>query len=224
MTLILVGGAVAVGEAMTLANVKTVVETVFDENKSKIVKYSISNINTAKYNTLAAKLGIKVEYVTCDEPELPVEERGPTYKWLDVAESDKCQISGYMQYLNDNVSTVLPVGHAFYDVASDHTSLNISDPRIGGSVGGGTDVLVAAKREYELHWKVDLVGVKMIIELKPEVKAEKNNIFQARTKLICANIISHKESVVVLLTDLNSRWVFFWVQEGMRSQISRNCI
>ncbi|OQR97411.1 Crinkler (CRN) family protein [Thraustotheca clavata] len=92
------------------------------------------------------------------------------YSWIaNVAKDNTVQKAVYLNYINDNLKSLLDTGlYRVEDVAQDGKLLTLSHPRLPFNVKGTTDVLIVKRHDEKPPSK--LFGVCLTIELKKEIK------------------------------------------------------
>ncbi|OQR85387.1 Crinkler (CRN) family protein [Thraustotheca clavata] len=184
-------------------------DTIEEDRKRKRSVYSISSLNSTHLEDMKRKLNVKPYLI---EPEEIEDTSIENYSWIpNVAEDHPLQKTAYLNYIKDNLDSLLNTGrYQVDDAAHDGNLLALSDPRLPFGVKGTTDVIFAKRRE---KWPPSkLFGACLVIQLKKEIKEK--SFHQAMAQLICASIKAPSGSYPVsLLTDLNNKWYFFWFKE-----------
>jgi len=118
------------------------------------------------------------------------------------------QSEAYMKWLNKNIS--LPSGVQIIKTSSMPTLLSTANASLPYNINGTLDVAIVDEKNIKL--RNILGGMRLGIELKKAVCD--NSIHQAILELIAANIYS-EYPLVIVLTDLDKTWQFFWLEIGM---------
>ena len=142
------------------------------------------------------------------KPSSVVLQSIPGYSWMDMNEDHKAQRASYMAYLLQHIGDVIPKDMVVLDVAAEKTLLSIDDLRLPLKLSGGTDAIIVEKSAIESLSPMD--GLHVIIELKKQVTKE--HISQACMELIAADLLA-TNTVTLLLTDLNEKWIFAWIED-----------
>jgi Crinkler effector protein N-terminal domain len=187
------------------------------EQESK-KRYVHSEMNSSKCRHLLQDLCIRVDPVP--SISFDVGEGTPIYgyQWMTVecgqetnALYEEQNRKYYRKYIEDNIGDVLKEQRlCVFGVEKSKNILTKEVPGTNIVLAGSTDLLVlsdiAVTDPSSVHY---LPGVKMLIEVKKEV-VENNSEYQAISELMALDLLVLKETVMALLTDLNSKWVFFW--------------
>ena len=156
---------------------------------------------------MIVRLGLDHKLIEYTHPSKKFNRIINPYIWQKVHESK--QIRPCIAWLKKNVN--LPSNLTFCNLSTKRDALNLPANfyNLPFTLKGTADVVVVDKR-YAEDAKLVIREFCMIIELKKEVCTRDQN--QAIAELIASNGIS-TNPVVTVLTDLNSSWHFYWLQE-----------
>uniref|UniRef100_P0CV73 Crinkler effector protein 4 n=2 Tax=Phytophthora capsici TaxID=4784 RepID=CRN4_PHYCP len=176
---------------------------------SKRTRYVHSEMSSSKGNKLVKELKIRVTPVdavpfTGGSPT-PVEE----FEWIK-GRTEEQQSGRYRDYVEANIGDVLRNNKlCVFSVEKGANILSVEVPGCDVDLAGRTDMIVLSAIVQKFpHYLPHLPGVKMLIEVKREVKSASE--FQALSELIAMDFIVD-ESVMALLTNLTNHWEFLWV-------------
>ncbi|KAG1688302.1 Crinkler effector protein 4 [Phytophthora capsici] len=176
---------------------------------SKRTRYVHSEMSSSKGNKLVKELKIRVTPVdavpfTGGSPT-PVEE----FEWIK-GRTEEQQSGRYRDYVEANIGDVLRNNKlCVFGVEKGANILSVEVPGCDVDLAGRTDMIVLSAIVQKFpHYLPHLPGVKMLIEVKREVKSASE--FQALSELIAMDFIVD-ESVMALLTNLTNHWEFLWV-------------
>jgi len=109
----------------------------------------------------------------------------------------------------------LPVNTQDYqlvDVANHHpTMLSVKSlaKRLGYEFSGTIDVAIVLKQAARIHQPAN--GLRIVFELKK--KASREDHYQALITLLLSNQLSGRLKPIVIVTDLNEHYCFYWLDD-----------
>jgi len=188
-------------------------------------KYVHSDVTSTQGRKLLSDLDVRVEFVrTVPFATGESSSVGP-YEWKsvtienneEVVLTEEQQRQRYRAYVERNIAGVLARKKlSVIGVEIDTNILTFEVPGREIKLAGRTDLLILSDvvktRPSEVQY---LPGVKMLIEVKREVKP--SNDFQALSELIALDLMA-SDPVMALLTDLKGEW-FFWVAEKINHSV-----
>jgi hypothetical protein len=184
-------------------------QTIQEKVDFNIKSSSISRISAKKYEQVLMKLNIAVSDDDAIWANKPTGDAPEPFKWLSHKEDNALNIKEYMTYL---VATfTLPYDCTLVNMASEK---NLFDTPISALPHGGSIDVVLTMANIPAKNKNDMIK-KMVmgIELKKSLQsAEKeSHVRQGVMQLLNPSALCPDTGVVVLLTDLNEVWRFFWL-------------
>jgi hypothetical protein len=195
--------------------------------QTKRKRYSYSSVGSSKARELLQALNIDVEPVRTVPVAVGDHTSVDPFQWesvrdvsgQDIVLFEEQQRDRYRAYVEENIGRVLTEKKLC--VVGVEKGQNILTVRVPGhdlELAGRTDLLILSDLVKEDPSNLQfLPGVKMLIEVKREVKPDA--VFQALLELIGLDLLA-KDTVMALLTDLNHNWQFFWVSERSGTRIS----
>ncbi len=111
------------------------------------------------------------------------------------------------KYLPMNTQDYQPV-----DVANHHPtmfSVKSLAKRLGYEFSGTIDVAIVLKQAARIHQPAN--GLRIVFELKK--KASREDHYQALIMLLLSNQLSGRLKPIVIVTDLNEHYCFYWLDD-----------
>ncbi len=196
--------------------INTIAESLSESKKRKSVAFS--SMSSKGCGKLVNKLNLKRKTIYIEEAALKAFDGNINgFEWKD-NESENNHAESYCAYvknhlrktLNDCNLTVIPV----HD--KNHL-LSIRDDRLPFNLSGSTDMLILEDMGDQTKENAsDFQDLRMAIEVKKDLSKDpdlEKGLCQAITELIAMDLKT-EESAMVLLTDLNHKWVFMWLGDG----------
>ncbi|EGZ07266.1 hypothetical protein PHYSODRAFT_529541 [Phytophthora sojae] len=188
------------------------VDKIYEQTVLGKRKYVHSEVTSTQGRQLLNDLDIRVEFVRT----VPFDAGEGSSNGEEVVLTEEQQRKRYRRYVEHNIGAVLKEKQLC--VIGVERGTNILTVKVPGreiELAGRTDLLILSDlvemRPTEVQY---LPGVKMLIEVKRDVKA--SNDFQALSELIALDLLVD-DPVMALLTDLKGEWIFFWVAEKINS-------
>ncbi|RUP47903.1 hypothetical protein BC936DRAFT_145196 [Jimgerdemannia flammicorona] len=181
-----------------------ILEELEDMNDSKKTLISISDISQLLFMELMESCGIVRRSI---KPVVVASSKKvAAFSWR-ANPKEGPQSKSYLKWLEDNIT--LPKNVKFYNAASDVNLLFTTSLSTRYNFNGTTDTVIVP--EENIVCKNVAGGLLVGMELKSYITPK--GIIQAIVKLLVANIHS-VHAVVMILTDLGSKWQFFWLEKG----------
>ena len=188
----------------------------FRQTKKPIV--SLSKIKQTELNKLLDRFDIHVVPVNVQYLGLDltgIDRSANSFTWDGRPENQQADDvkdnndivtkEGYISYLKRNIN--VPNESDFYDVKSRKTLLSIKYDVLPFEISGTTDVVIATKCSAAGHLLSR--GIQVGFKLKKNI--QDSDVPQAIGQVFTANIRSN-EAVLIVLTDLDNEWSFFWLE------------
>ena len=179
-------------------------------------KYAHSQMNSKNGKRLLEDLNIVVDPVYIEPIEFGKRTPIEGYQWETVETHTLNEVqnrASYRKYIEDNIRDVLQKQNLCV-LGVEHEKCLLTKKLPGSTIvlTGSTDLLILNKVAEEDQSSIKfLPNVKMLIEVKKDVKSHTD--YQAISELIALDLLVVSEPVMALLTDLNSKWLFFLVHK-----------
>ncbi len=202
---VVIAGASALSEEQQF-QLDTVLDYVEQQFKNKPV--SISNVGSEIWYEIQANARLRV-VPYCGDVIATELEKPPPFVWDDSSQTS--QADWYMPYMKK----YLPMNTQDYqlvDVANHHpTMLNIKSlaKQLGYEFSGTTDVAIVIKQAAYVHQPA--VGLRIVFLLKK--KASREDYYHALITLLLSNQLSGSLKPMVVVTDLNEHYCFYWLDD-----------
>ncbi|RLN61158.1 hypothetical protein BBP00_00005582 [Phytophthora kernoviae] len=187
---------------------------------TKRKRYTHSKVDSALGKQLLNDLNIKVDPVRTVPFAAGNGTPADVFTWESVIVEDgqvivlteEQQRERYRTHVERNIGAVIKDKNLYVKgVEKSENTLSVEVPGRNIDLVGRTDLLILSDLVLENPSDVQyLPGVKMLIEMKREVKASSD--FQALSELIALDLLVDNP-VMALLTDLNGMRAFFWASE-----------
>ena len=178
---------------------------------------SLSRPSADGYARAIAKVGVKI-----DAPEWrkdtntknscsQLESGMGNFRWNKGTEDSQDNRRKYMAYLKNKIN--LPNGSKIFDGAKAGNFLSTVFESMGIKTKGNIDVVMAAER----HQKIATASRHMWAGL--ELKRQDNNSHgeirrQVVLQHLSASVLNENRGVLTIMTDLGTRWHFYWFSKG----------
>jgi hypothetical protein len=134
------------------------------------------------------------------------------FKWLEGNDDSKGNRTEHIGYLKRILQ--IPDRFALKDTQPQQNLLEVELEELAGSpkISGTTDVIIAKSE----HVNNDAIrnNIEALIELKtPKNLREKDHTPETICEHFAASYLNRRAAVVSVLTDLNTKWTFFWFAE-----------
>ena len=141
-------------------------------------------------------------------------QRVDGFAWLKGDEDSEENRRAYMKYLRNML--LIPAQYDLADAQPDRFLLSVElfrDMEESRKVSGTTDVAIAKSEHVRNHAVRN--NIETLIELKtPKNMKKKDHSPQTIGEHFAASYLNPNHAVVSVLTDLNTKWVFFWFAAG----------
>ena len=168
----------------------------------------LSNATQGVKNDLMDMLGLEEKGASW--PNKPSLRQCSGFEWFHSQEDSKENREGYMGHLGQMLQ--IPQTHQLADVQPDRGLLSVEfHPTVTESrrVSGTTDVAIARSQHVSNHAVRN--NIETLLELKkPRNMQGADHCPQTIGEHISASYLNINHPVVSVLTDLNTKWTFFW--------------
>ncbi|EFJ42773.1 hypothetical protein VOLCADRAFT_107125 [Volvox carteri f. nagariensis] len=165
---------------------------------SQVESMSISKVSARHLQRISSALGMK-QFEAVSEPPLSAQPVLGTesFNWTTCSESNTAQRAAAITWMKDNIPA--PPKHEWIDCVGQQHML---DCRLVGTdllaLKGSCDLALCTSAAVQAF--VPHLGLRIVVELKKEVKA--SNVNQLAAELIAANSVSPNLKPVAVMTDL----------------------